>query len=95
MADDSELDYLVTFLKECHATATVSSFSTVKKIFLINDTERILVLPGELVSTDNSIKEISLELGFQTIHYFSLIFKKKVGVTPSEFRKQTTIQPRK
>ncbi len=40
-----------------------------------------------LVSTDKSIKEISLELGFQTIHYFSLLFKKKVGMNPSEFRK--------
>ncbi|WP_167606193.1 AraC family transcriptional regulator [Maribellus sediminis] len=56
---------------------------------------RIMRAKEMLVSTDKSIKEISLELGFQTIHYFSLIFKKKVGVTPSEFRKQTTIQPRK
>jgi len=41
-----------------------------------------------LISTDKSIKEISLELGFQTIHYFSLLFKKKVGMTPTEFRKR-------
>ncbi|MEN8117324.1 MAG: AraC family transcriptional regulator [Bacteroidota bacterium] len=41
-----------------------------------------------LVSTDKSIKEISLDLGFQTIHYFSLVFKKKVGINPSEFRKR-------
>jgi AraC-like DNA-binding protein len=41
-----------------------------------------------LVTTEKSIKEICLELGFQNIHYFSLIFKKKAGVTPTEFRKQ-------
>lgn len=48
---------------------------------------RIIRAKELLVSTDKSIKEISLELGFQTIHYFSLLFKKKVGVNPSEFRK--------
>lgn len=40
-----------------------------------------------LLSTDKSIKEISFELGFQSIHYFSRIFKNKTGVNPSEFRK--------
>lgn len=40
-----------------------------------------------LVSTDKSIKEISFELGFQSIHYFSRIFKKKTGIAPSETRK--------
>ncbi|WP_423127747.1 AraC family transcriptional regulator [Gaoshiqia sp. Z1-71] len=39
-----------------------------------------------LLSTDKSIKEISFELGFQSIHYFSRIFKNKVGINPSEFR---------
>lgn len=49
---------------------------------------RIIRAKELLVSSDKSIKEISVELGFQTIHYFSLIFKKKVGVSPSEFRKR-------
>jgi len=40
-----------------------------------------------LLSTDKSIKEISFELGFQSIYYFSRIFKNKVGTAPSEFRK--------
>lgn len=51
---------------------------------------RIIRAKELLVGTDKSIKEISFELGFQTIHYFSLIFKKKVGVNPSEFRKRLT-----
>ncbi|MCG8515028.1 MAG: AraC family transcriptional regulator [Halanaerobiales bacterium] len=50
---------------------------------------RVMRAKEMLVSSDKSIKEISFELGFQTIHYFSLIFKKKVGMTPSEFRKRT------
>lgn len=48
---------------------------------------RIMRAKEMLATTDKSVKEISLELGFQTIHYFSLIFKKKVGINPSEFRK--------
>lgn len=39
-----------------------------------------------LISSDKSIKEISYELGFQSIYYFSNIFKKKEGYTPSFFR---------
>jgi len=40
------------------------------------------------ITTSKNIKEISQELGFQTNHYFSLIFKKRVGLNPSEFRKR-------
>lgn len=47
---------------------------------------RIIRAKELLVATDKNINEISLELGFQTIHYFSLLFKKKVGLSPSEFR---------
>lgn len=39
-----------------------------------------------LLVTDKSVKEISYELGFQSIHYFSRLFKNKVGKSPSEFR---------
>lgn len=39
-----------------------------------------------LISTDKSIKEISYKLGFQSIYYFSKIFKNKVGFSPSQFR---------
>lgn len=40
-----------------------------------------------LLVTDKSVKEISYDLGFQTIHYFSRLFKNKVGKSPSEFRR--------
>lgn len=45
-----------------------------------------------LVSTDKSIKEISYELGFQSIFYFSNIFKKKEGFTPSFFRNKNNVE---
>lgn len=40
-----------------------------------------------LVLSDKTVKEIAFEMGFQSIHYFSRIFKKKTGMAPSEIRK--------
>lgn len=39
-----------------------------------------------LISTAKSIQEISYKRGFQSIYYFSNMFKKKAGITPSNFR---------
>jgi AraC-like DNA-binding protein len=41
-----------------------------------------------LVSTDQSFKEIAIDLGFETYFYFSRIFKDKTGKSPMEFRKE-------
>lgn len=48
---------------------------------------RIIRAKELLVSTDINITEIAFQLGFQNIYHFSLLFKKKVGMSPSEFRK--------
>jgi two-component system response regulator YesN len=42
-----------------------------------------------LLSTDRSIQDIAIEVGY--VHYFSFnrVFKKNVGVTPGEYRKKT------
>ncbi len=40
-----------------------------------------------LVSTDKTITEIAYQLGFQNIYHFSLLFKKKIGRSPSDLRK--------
>lgn len=39
-----------------------------------------------LLTTNQSIKEISYEIGFSSVHYFSKYFKKKTGINPSELR---------
>lgn len=40
-----------------------------------------------LKDTDLSSKEIAYQVGYNTPYYFCLTFKKKTGMTPSEFRK--------
>jgi len=42
----------------------------------------------ELLKTDMSITEISQQLGYESIHTFSRIFKKKLGVPPSVYRSE-------
>lgn len=39
-----------------------------------------------LINTDLSIKEISYRLGFESIFYFSRVFKSKTGVNPTEYK---------
>ncbi|MOA07209.1 HTH-type transcriptional activator Btr [compost metagenome] len=38
--------------------------------------------------TNNSVKEISLLIGFSDPYYFSRLFKKIIGTSPSEYRSQ-------
>ncbi|MBQ4110180.1 MAG: helix-turn-helix transcriptional regulator [Clostridia bacterium] len=42
-----------------------------------------------LLCTDKSVGEISVLCGFETVHYFSYIFKKYVGSSPNKYRKFT------
>lgn len=48
-------------------------------------TERAELL---LVTTDNSVKAISDELGFEDYSYFIRLFKKQTGLTPQQYREQ-------
>ena len=49
---------------------------------------RIILAKIELAKTKLSITEISENLGFSSISYFSRAFKKESGVTPLQYRKQ-------
>ncbi|MEO1515049.1 MAG: helix-turn-helix transcriptional regulator [Bacteroidota bacterium] len=50
--------------------------------FLINEAKNILLQPNK------SISEIAYELGFEYPQYFSRLFKKKEGLSPSEYREK-------
>lgn len=41
--------------------------------------------------TDETIEEIADKIGFNTSNYFSCVFKKYIGITPSEYRLATEI----
>ncbi|MUU78945.1 helix-turn-helix domain-containing protein [Winogradskyella endarachnes] len=50
------------------------------QLFLINEAKNILLKPNI------SIAEVAYELGFEYPQYFSRLFKKKEGISPSEYR---------
>lgn len=52
MADNSELDYIRTFCGEVMTEYTIKQYSEVKNISSINDTQRGLVYPGELLTAN-------------------------------------------
>jgi AraC family transcriptional activator of pobA len=51
-------------------------------ILLINEAKNLLM------STDNTVAETAYQLGFENTPYFSRLFKREVGVTPIEYKKQ-------
>lgn len=48
---------------------------------------KIMRAKEQILTTELSIKEIAYNLGFESIHYFSRLYKKKTGACPSELRK--------
>lgn len=50
----------------------------------------IQIAKEKLISTDESVAEISKSLGFQYPNHFSRLFRRYVNVTPSEFRQKAT-----
>lgn len=52
------------------------------QLYLIDEAKNILLNPSK------SVSEIAHELGFEYPQYFSRLFKKKEGITPSEFREK-------
>ncbi|MFZ4262226.1 helix-turn-helix domain-containing protein [Sphingobacterium sp. HJSM2_6] len=52
----------------------------------IIETRKLIEAKNLLISTEKSISEIGFEIGYQDKAYFTSVFKKKSGQTPSEFR---------
>lgn len=52
----------------------------------IIETRKLIEAKNLLAGTDKSISEIGFELGYNEKAYFSTVFKKKSGQTPTEFR---------
>lgn len=50
--------------------------------------KRVEVAKNLLISTNHTMEEISAIVGFNSQSYFNQVFKKKVGQTPSQFRRK-------
>lgn len=50
--------------------------------------KRVEVSKGLLISTNHSMEAIAEIVGFNSQSYFNQVFRKKVGITPSQFRKK-------
>jgi len=54
----------------------------------IIETRKLIEAKNLLLTTNKTISEIGFELGYQEKAYFTNVFKKKAGITPSEFRNE-------
>jgi AraC family transcriptional activator of pobA len=64
-----------------------------KSAFEIGQDRLMLEACRKLTYAPSSIATIAYELGFQDPAYFSRLFRKRLGVTPGEFRRQPLAQP--
>lgn len=52
----------------------------------IIETRKLIEAKNQLIHTDKTVAEIGFDLGFNEKSYFSNVFKRKSGQTPTEFR---------
>lgn len=57
-----------------------------KSVSEIIEARKLIEAKNQLIHTDKSISEIGFELGYNEKAYFTSVFKRKSGQTPSEFR---------
>jgi AraC family transcriptional activator of pobA len=54
----------------------------------IIELRKLIEAKNLLINTDKSVSEIGFELGYNEKSYFTNVFKKKTGQTPTEFREE-------
>jgi len=54
----------------------------------IIETRKLIEAKNQLTHTDKNISEIGFDLGYNEKSYFTNVFKKRTGQTPSEFREE-------
>lgn len=54
----------------------------------IIETRKLIEAKNQLTNTNKNISEIGFDLGYTEKAYFSNVFKKRTGQTPSEFREE-------
>ncbi len=59
-----------------------------KSVSEIIETRKLIEAKNLLINSEKTISEIGFELGYNEKAYFSNVFKKKSGQTPTEFREE-------
>ena len=59
-----------------------------KSVTEIIETRKLIEAKNFLMNSDKTVSEIGYELGFNEKAYFTNVFKKKSGQTPTEFREE-------
>ena len=54
---------------------------------------RITQAQERLRYSNERLTDIAEALGFSSLYYFSVVFKKEVGTSPSEYRKRYSADP--
>jgi AraC family transcriptional activator of pobA len=54
----------------------------------IIETRKLIEAKNLLVSTDKTVAEIGFELGYNEKSYFTSVFRRRAGITPTEFREE-------
>ena len=78
----SELNISARYLSDLLKQETGKTAMELIHIFLIAEAKNLLA------GADNTVAEIAYTLGFENPPYFSRLFKKEVGVSPVQYKKQ-------
>ena len=65
-----------------------------KSVTEIIETRKLIEAKNLLMNTDKTISEIGFELGYNEKSYFTNVFKKRTGQTPTDFREEMSKQIR-
>ncbi|MCP4520579.1 MAG: helix-turn-helix transcriptional regulator [Cytophagales bacterium] len=80
-----ELNVTARYLSDSLKVETGKTALEYIHLYLIDEAKNLLLQPNV------SVADTAYELGFEYPHYFSRLFKKKVGMSPSAYQKQYAV----